>query len=109
MWQDLLGRLRLRDKNSGVYAGRWFDRPSGGEIESLNPATCEVLAKVLTASLEDYEVVASNSHAAFASWRKTPAPQRGEIVRLIGEQLRKQKDDLGLLVTLEAGKIRSEG
>ena len=42
-------------------------------------------------------------------WRKLPAPQRGEIVRLIGEQLRKHKDDLGLLVTLEAGKIRSEG
>ncbi|WP_254513346.1 L-piperidine-6-carboxylate dehydrogenase [Anatilimnocola floriformis] len=109
MWQDLLNRLRLRSTNSGVYAGRWLDRPSGGEIESLNPATGEIIAKVHTGSLADFEVAASNSHAAFASWRKLPAPQRGEIVRLIGEQLRKQKDDLGLLVTLEAGKIRSEG
>jgi aldehyde dehydrogenase (NAD+) len=109
MWQELLGRLRLRDNNSGVYAGRWLDKPHGEEIESLNPATGEVIAKVRTAALADYEIAASNTHAAFANWRQTPAPQRGEIVRLIGEQLRKQKDDLGLLVTLEAGKIRSEG
>lgn len=109
MWQDLLGRLRLRDKTSGVYASRWLDRPSGDVIASHNPATGEVLAEVHAASLADYEIAASNSHAAFASWRKLPAPQRGEVVRLIGEQLRKHKDDLGLLVTLEAGKIRSEG
>lgn len=109
MWHDLLGRLRLRGANSGVYAGRWLDRPQGEEIESHNPATGEVLARVQTASLADYEIAAGNSHAAFAAWRKLPAPQRGEVVRLIGEQLRKHKDDLGLLVTLEAGKIRSEG
>ena len=109
MFQDLLNRLRLREKNSGVYAGRWLDRPGGDEIESLNPTTGEVLAKVRTGSLADFEVAASNTHAAFASWQKLPAPQRGEIVRLIGEQLRQQKEDLGLLVTLEAGKIRSEG
>ncbi len=109
MWQALLGRLRLRDRNSGVYAGRWLDRPGGPVIESINPATGNVIAAVQTASLDDYEVTAGNSHAAFAAWRILPAPQRGEVVRLIGEQLRKHKDDLGLLVTLEAGKIRSEG
>jgi aldehyde dehydrogenase (NAD+) len=109
MWQDLLKRLRLRESNSGVYAGRWLDGPRGTWIESHNPATGESLARVQAASLDDYELAAANSQERFAAWRKLPPPQRGEIVRLIGEQLRKHKDDLGLLVTLEAGKIRSEG
>jgi aldehyde dehydrogenase (NAD+) len=109
MWQELLGRLRLRDENSGCYAGRWIDRPSGEVIESLNPSTGEVLARVQMAGERDYDLAAGSSLAAFASWRKLPAPQRGETVRLIGEKLRQAKDDLGLLVTLEAGKIRSEG
>ena len=49
------------------------------------------------------------AHAAFLAWRKVPAPRRGELVRLLGEELRAAKADLGRLVTLEAGKIVSEG
>jgi aldehyde dehydrogenase (NAD+) len=68
-----------------------------------------VIARVASASAADYERAAESAAQAFLKWRLVPAPQRGEIVRQIGQALREQKDDLGLLVTLEAGKIRSEG
>ncbi len=47
--------------------------------------------------------------AAFQSWRNVPGPRRGELVRLLGEELRAHKKALGRLVTLEVGKIESEG
>jgi len=50
-----------------------------------------------------------NAQRAFAAWRAVPAPKRGELVRLLGEELRAAKEDLGRLVTLEAGKILQEG
>lgn len=55
------------------------------------------------------DAIIKNSVAAFEQWRAVPAPKRGELIRLFGDELRKSKDDLGLLVTLEAGKILSEG
>ncbi|HVL40744.1 MAG TPA: aldehyde dehydrogenase family protein, partial [Brevundimonas sp.] len=57
----------------------------------------------------DLEGVAARSVAAFRAWKRVPAPRRGELVRLLGEELRESKDDLARLVTLEAGKIVSEG
>ncbi|HEV3165633.1 MAG TPA: aldehyde dehydrogenase family protein, partial [Isosphaeraceae bacterium] len=76
---------------------------------SLNPSTGEPIAQVTMASVRDYELVVEKACTAFQSWRMLPAPQRGEIVRQIGLALRAHKADLGLLVTLETGKIRSEG
>lgn len=107
--QELLSRLGIGRVNSGVYSGRWIPRPSGGSTESINPANGEVLATVLSGGREDYEQTMESSRHAFGRWQKMPAPQRGEIVRQIGNSLRRHKEDLGLLVTLEAGKIRSEG
>jgi aldehyde dehydrogenase (NAD+) len=109
MYEGLLERLGLNEQNSGVCAGEWIARPGGGELVSVNPATEGPIASVLTASTDDYGTVAERAEAAFRTWRTWPAPKRGEVVRRLGEELRRHKKDLGLLVTLEMGKIRSEG
>ena len=105
----LFNRLGLQKSNSGAGFGAWIAAPGGEEIASLNPADGQPLARVRTASRTDYETIVARAQRAFASWQTTPAPRRGEIVRQLGNALREAKDDLGMLVTLEAGKIRSEG
>ena len=109
MFDDVLMRLGIEPVNSGVYAGGWVERPGGGEIASENPATGEVIARVRTAARGDYERCVEQAERAFHRWRVTPAPVRGELIRRLGSALREHKRDLGLLVTLEAGKITSEG
>ncbi|HEY8519939.1 MAG TPA: aldehyde dehydrogenase family protein [Gammaproteobacteria bacterium] len=102
-----LDRLGIRASQSGVFAGSWLEA-GGGEIVSLNPATGEPLARVRTAARTDYERVIACAQEAFAAWRLTPAPVRGEAVRRLGQALRERKQDLAALITLEVGKIRSE-
>ncbi len=109
MFEDLLVRLGIQDKNSGVYARQWIENPSGDELISLNPATGQPLARVIAAGKPDCQRAILEAEAAFTKWRLVPPPQRGEIVRQIGNALREAKNDLGLLVTLETGKIKSEG
>ncbi len=75
----------------------------------LNPADGSELARVRLASADDYERTVAQSIEVFERWRMFPAPKRGEIVREIGDELRRYKDDLGTLVTLEMGKILAEG
>ncbi|HSL82565.1 MAG TPA: aldehyde dehydrogenase family protein, partial [Thermoanaerobaculia bacterium] len=106
--REILGRLGLEDDNPGAFDGSWI--PGSGErIESVNPATGEPLAAVRTASAADYERVAQVAVEAFRAWREWPAPRRGEVVRQLGLELRRHKEDLGALVSLEVGKIRTEG
>jgi aldehyde dehydrogenase (NAD+) len=106
---DILENLHIEAVNSGACYGDWIPNPSGGEIESLNPATGEPLAKVMRAGPADYECVVARAQEAFMDWRMIPAPKRGEIVREIAGELRAHKADLGALVTLEMGKILPEG
>ena len=82
---------------------------TGGTLAARSPITGEVLAQVPQQSAADATAAIARAHAAFAAWRNVPAPRRGELVRLLGEELRAAKADLGLLVTFEAGKIPSEG
>jgi aldehyde dehydrogenase (NAD+) len=77
-----------------------------GGVAARSPLTGETVARVVAT---DAAAAAARAHAAFPVWRDTPAPRRGELVRLLGEELRAAKADLGRLVTLEAGKIGSEG
>ncbi len=108
--KDVLTRLGLEEENPGAWVGgRALSCKGGGLLESINPATGEVIARVRTATRDDYEIVIAGAREAFYAWRMTPAPRRGEAVRLIGEALRRHKDDLGSLVTLEMGKIKAEG
>ena len=105
---DILARLGLSEVNSGAWAGAALET-SGGLVASHNPTTGEVLASVKMATKAEYEQVVQAAADVFPRWRMLPAPKRGEIVRQIGEALRAHKDDLGALVSLEVGKIHSEG
>ena len=78
-------------------------------MRSFTPIDGSLLAEVSTTSVEDYERVLAAAEAAFAHWRKVPAPKRGEIVRQYGEKLRTHKEHLGQLVSLEMGKSLQEG
>jgi len=82
---------------------------SGGTLIVHSPLTGDVLAKVPEISSEKAIAAISSSSEAFNEWRKIPAPRRGELVRLLGEELRANKEALGRLVTLEVGKVPSEG
>jgi aldehyde dehydrogenase (NAD+) len=111
MSAPMLKALGLTDIQSGTYLGNgeWSKTTDAGTIEALNPSTNEVIAKVHASNANDYETIVKRAQAAFAIWRTTPAPRRGEAVRLCGEALRKNKDALGSLVALEMGKIKPEG
>ena len=78
-------------------------------LTSINPATGEVIGRTYASSRADYDVIMARAEAAFKIWRTTPAPRRGEAIRLCAEALREHKDALGTLVTLEMGKILPEG
>ncbi|HEY4720457.1 MAG TPA: aldehyde dehydrogenase family protein, partial [Anaerolineae bacterium] len=107
----LLSKLSIKDMNPGACYGPdgWLTDPKGKELISYNPTTGEAIARVVQATPEIYEKVMSNAEAAFAGWRETPAPKRGEVVRDLGNALRELKEPLGDLVSLEMGKIRAEG
>jgi aldehyde dehydrogenase (NAD+) len=105
----VLERLGIQPVNSGACASDWIASPGGATIASTNPADGSELAQIRLASVEDYERVVSDATEVFQRWRMLPAPQRGQIVREIGDELRRFKDDLGTLVTLEMGKILAEG
>ncbi|HEX4299372.1 MAG TPA: aldehyde dehydrogenase family protein [Gammaproteobacteria bacterium] len=109
--QKILTSLGLTQDNAGTWTatGGWRKSSGGKVIESINPATGQVLAKVHCATEADYEQVMKDAEAAFKIWREVPAPKRGEAVRLVGDELRKHKDALGSLVSLEMGKIKPEG
>ncbi|THF47802.1 L-piperidine-6-carboxylate dehydrogenase [Allorhizobium terrae] len=85
------------------------DAYTGGEMKAFSPITGEQTASVKTVSLSHAPAVIDHADAAFRVWRLVPAPKRGELVRLFGEELRAAKADLGRLVSIEAGKIPSEG
>jgi aldehyde dehydrogenase (NAD+) len=109
--RDILNALELSDLNPGAWSADhgWSGEGSGPLIESVNPATGEVLAKVRSATEADYERIVASSRKVFEQWRIVPAPKRGEAIRLIAEELRRHKSALGSLVTLETGKIKAEG
>jgi aldehyde dehydrogenase (NAD+) len=101
--------LGLTSKMKGANCGgEWF-ADSKDYIISVNPTDGKVLARIEQASAKDYDKVMKKARAAFLVWRQMPAPQRGEIVRQVGEALRAKKDMLGALVSLEMGKIYTEG
>ena len=82
---------------------------NGGTLEVRSPIDGAAVARIAETPVAEMPEVIAKSREAFEAWRNVPAPRRGELVRLLGEELRAAKDDLGALVTLEAGKITSEG
>jgi len=99
----------LGKTHSGACGQAWVENPGGGELASFNPSDGSELGRVRLATEEDYDEVLRAATKTFERWRMLPAPQRGEIVREIGDELRAAKDELGTLITLEMGKILAEG
>ncbi|MGI6851781.1 L-piperidine-6-carboxylate dehydrogenase [Mesorhizobium sp. 1B3] len=82
---------------------------TNGSMASFSPVTGEQIGALAVTSPADAAAMIEKADAAFRAWRLVPAPKRGELVRLLGEELRAAKEDLGRLVSIEAGKIPSEG
>ncbi len=82
---------------------------TGGDLSVYSPVDGSLLAEVKTHSIDETKQMIQQSQQAFLQWRTLPAPRRGELVRLLGEELRNHKDALGALVSLECGKILPEG
>ncbi len=105
---QLLKELGLEKANFGTYSGEWHSE-GGEEIASRSPIDGTVLAKISTSSEKDYEQVVKHSMDEFRKWREVPPPKRGELIREIGNELRKEKERLGMIVSLEVGKTITEG
>ncbi|MGV4981037.1 L-piperidine-6-carboxylate dehydrogenase [Streptomyces sp. NRAIS4] len=99
---DLRARARAALRNIGV------DVAEGNDLHARTPLTGEHLLGLRGATEADAEEAVAAARTAFLTWRTTPAPRRGELVRRLGELLREHKSDLAGLVTIEAGKISSE-
>ena len=82
---------------------------SGGNLSVRTPITGEIIANVPTIGAAEATKAIAQAQAAFLQWRTIPAPKRGELIRLLGEELRAELPTLGRLVTIETGKILSEG
>ncbi|MGY0798969.1 L-piperidine-6-carboxylate dehydrogenase [Lysobacter sp. A286] len=111
MTHPVLTALGLTDNESGTYLGNgeWATSSDAGILEPINPTNGESLARVNATSQADYDKLVERAQAAFQVWRTTPAPRRGEAVRLCSDALREHKDQLGSLVALEMGKSKPEG
>jgi aldehyde dehydrogenase (NAD+) len=103
-----LAELGIGPVSSGASHGAWIDT-KGGELSSHAPFDDSEIGRVKQATKADYDAVMVKASAAFERWRMRPAPQRGEVVRLLGEEFRRVKKPLGALISWEMGKIRSEG
>ena len=109
--EDILKKLSILNQNFGACVGgdRWCETSNEGVIDSINPSNSKKIASVFKCSESDYEKVITASSEAFKSWRKVPAPVRGQLIFEMGNKLRENKDALGSLVSLEMGKIKAEG
>ncbi|HEY6162553.1 MAG TPA: aldehyde dehydrogenase family protein [Bacteroidia bacterium] len=106
---SVLKKLGIQSNNYGASTGLKHFHTKGSKIDSYSPVDGELIGSVNGATAEDYEKVIQAAQKAFHYWRMIPAPRRGEIVRQMGEQFRKYKNELGALVSYEMGKSLQEG
>ncbi len=107
---QLFKELKINEINPSYCTGqKWGALKVGKTYEVMTPNTNEVIGEAEIINEEDYEKVVAKARSAFKEWRLLPAPQRGEIIRQYGIALRKYKQQLGTLVSLECGKILQEG
>lgn len=107
--REALSQLGIKKNNSGVSTGsKWF-KSTGPVIESYSPVDGKLIGTVRAGDEATFNKVVAKSQEAFKTWRTWPAPKRGEVIRQIGEALRKKKEPLGKLVSYEMGKSYQEG
>src|SRR3954469_16517459 len=107
--KEVLNTLGIKEQNSGASTGVKFIITKGKKIDSYSPVDGNLIGSINAATAEDYQQVMKTAEEAFKVWRLVPAPKRGEVVRQVGEELRKHKDSLGKLVSYEMGKSLQEG
>jgi aldehyde dehydrogenase (NAD+) len=109
--QDLLESFGIRQINPGATTGGsdgWIST-GGSPLTSVSPIDGRPIARVAQCTIDNYEQIMETAQPAFERWRMMPAPQRGQVVRAMGDRLRQFKESLGMLVTWEMGKIKAEG
>ncbi|MCC6522879.1 MAG: aldehyde dehydrogenase family protein [Polyangiaceae bacterium] len=106
--QSVLAKLGIETVTEGASHGSWL-ATTGPQIVSENPATGRPLGALAAARRPDGQLVLARALERFAEWRLRPAPRRAELVRRLGELLRRHQAALGELFSVEVGKIRSEG
>ena len=106
---EFLQQLQLQNKNEGSSTGTQWLISKGQEIVSFSPVDNNEIGKVISTDKATYEKLITVAQTAFIAWRNWPAPKRGEIVRQMGDALRKDKHALGQLVSYEMGKSLQEG
>ncbi|WP_113663739.1 L-piperidine-6-carboxylate dehydrogenase [Pedobacter nanyangensis] len=107
---SILAQLGIAGFNPSYSTGsKWSHAADGPHIHSMSPVDGEKIASVFAASMKEYDHVITTAQEAYKYWSKVPAPKRGEIVRQLGDALRKQKTALGTLVSYEMGKSLQEG
>ncbi|HEY3402932.1 MAG TPA: aldehyde dehydrogenase family protein [Ohtaekwangia sp.] len=107
--REALASLGIKKTNLGTATGeKWF-KTTGVKFDSYSPVDGKLIGSVYATDEKNFQKVVDKSLEAFKEWRKWPAPKRGEVVRQVGEQLRKYKDPLGKLVSYEMGKSLQEG
>jgi len=107
--REALDSLGVKRSNQGISTGTTWIRASGGKIESFSPVDGKLIGTVTSADDRSFEQVVRLSAEAFREWRMWPAPKRGDVVRQIGDALRRNKETLGKLVSYEMGKSYTEG
>jgi aldehyde dehydrogenase (NAD+) len=107
--QEVLDQLGISPVNPGICTGTEWADTKGEVLNSFSPVDGSLIAGVKQATRADYNKMMGSAGEAFLEWRRVPAPKRGEVVRLIGMELRKYKVPLGRLVSWEMGKIYQEG
>ena len=107
--KNILKQLHIDKKNPGSSTGSKWLQSKGEIITSRSPVDGKEIASVTATTEKDYKAIVETAKKAFAYWRNVPAPKRGEIVRQIGDELRKNKEALGELVSYEMGKYLQEG
>lgn len=107
--QPALERLRIKAVNHGASTGANWLETSGDILHSYASCDGKLIASVNQAKWDDYEMIMERAQEAFKVWRMIPAPKRGDIVRQMGNEFRRYKEDLGRLVSYEMGKIYQEG
>lgn len=106
---QFLQELKIQKENEGSSTGAKWIQSKGEMISSFSPVDNQLIGAVVTTDAAAYEQVIKTAEATFIEWRNWPAPKRGEVVRQLGEALRKDKTALGQLVSYEMGKSLQEG
>jgi aldehyde dehydrogenase (NAD+) len=106
---DFLSALKIQANNGGVSTGINWLKTSGEKISSYSPVDGKLIGSVTGGDRKAYDTCIAKAQEAFNEWRSWPAPRRGEIVRQVGDELRKSKEPLGKLVSYEMGKSLQEG